>query len=171
MALSQLRNAIWTNMMIEGSPGQQQIIIRDATTADIGSIVTIEAELQVLPWSEQTFLDSYNSENTVFLLAEDAEKAEVIAFIIYLKLNDTIEILNLAVKKDRQGNGIGKKIFMYALDLASKSSVLNVQLEVRRGNTPAIKIYQSAGMKIVGIRKGYYRDNHEDALLLSGKVS
>ena len=76
---------------------------------------------------------------------------------------DELEILNLAVSPDLRRRGLGRRLLRTALRLAAKGGIMNVLLEVRAGNAPAVSLYESCGFQRVGLRKGYYVDTGEDA--------
>jgi ribosomal-protein-alanine N-acetyltransferase len=76
---------------------------------------------------------------------------------------DELEILNLAVSPERRRQGLGRRLLQAALRLAAKGGIVNILLEVRAGNAPAVSLYESCGFQRVGLRKGYYADTGEDA--------
>ena len=78
---------------------------------------------------------------------------------------DEGEILRIATRKDIRKSGLGKKLLTSVLSEMKKACVNEVFLEVRAGNESAIALYKSVGFIEIGIRKGYYRDNNEDATL------
>ena len=78
---------------------------------------------------------------------------------------DELEILNLAVLPDERRRGHGRRILGVVLRLARKMAINKILLEVRVGNRPAICLYESCGFKREGVRKKYYTDTGEDALI------
>lgn len=78
-----------------------------------------------------------------------------------------IEIYNIAVADSMRRRGLARKLLATALAAAAQSGVEQAVLEVRRGNTPAIALYESLGFTQVGLRPRYYQDTGEDALVYS----
>lgn len=145
-------------------------VIRRASEGDLESVFAIESAVQKSPWAENAFDDFQKDEDVFFFVADDGN-AKPVAFIIAISGDDFLEILNFAVAPTSQKQGIGSRLFKHVLNEASKSCIKTVRLEVREGNIPAITIYKKNGLKIVGMRKGYYSDNGENALLMTGEIS
>lgn len=91
----------------------------------------------------------------------------VLGFLIAWHIVDEVHIANLAVHPDFRRQGIGARLLKHALQQAAHEGMCSAQLEVRAGNQAAIALYRRFGFVQVGLRKGYYQDNHEDALLLN----
>ncbi len=144
--------------------------IRRANKADVESVFEIEAAVQKAPWEKRAFTDMQGDEDLYFFVAVD-NASRPVAFIIGMHTDDFLEILNFAVTPDFQGQGIGSWLFEYALHEAAVAGIESVRLEVREGNVPAIALYKAHGLETVGMRRGYYSDNGENALLMSGLIS
>jgi len=82
-------------------------------------------------------------------------------------LVDEIHIGNIAVRPDRQGQGIGGALLAYILDEGRRRGMTYATLEVRSSNARAIALYERFGFRQVAVRKKYYRDNREDAKVLA----
>ncbi len=80
---------------------------------------------------------------------------------------DEAHITNIAVREQHRGKGIGELLLMSMVELAKELNTRIVTLEVRISNIPAQNLYLKYGFKGVGLRKGYYTDNKEDALIMS----
>ncbi len=76
-------------------------------------------------------------------------------------------LTNIAVRKDYQHQGIGELLLISVIDLAQELNAEFMTLEVRASNTVAQSLYRKYGFTQVGLRRGYYRDNHEDAIIMS----
>ena len=144
--------------------------IRRARETDLKDIFAIETAVQKSPWLESVFADIQKDEDACFLVVA-GDDSRPLAFLIAISGDDFLEILNFAVAPPSQGQGIGSRLFQHAWQEASKSGIPSVRLEVRESNAPALAIYLANGLEIVGIRKGYYNDNGENALLMTGKIS
>ena len=114
-----------------------------------------------LPWDkaqiEQAFLQK------AFLAFGLCRQDTLIAYISLYNLEDTLEVLNIAVQPQERCKGHGKKLLGLVLRIAGKLGILEVILEVRPGNTAAIALYKGLGFTHVGTRPAYYADTGEDA--------
>ena len=90
----------------------------------------------------------------------------IIGFCNYWIVADELHILAIATHPDHRRTGTGARLLAHALDEAIALGCTRATLEVRRGNAPAIALYQRAGFRGVHIRARYYQDNHEDALVM-----
>ena len=80
---------------------------------------------------------------------------------------DEAHVINIAVRKQQQRQGLGELLFISAIDLALEHKARIVTLEVRASNTTAQNLYYKYGLTQVGLRRGYYVDNKEDAIIMS----
>ena len=80
---------------------------------------------------------------------------------------DEAHITNIAVRNAYLGQGVGELLMLCTFNLCAELNTNLLTLEVRRSNSVAQNLYQKYGFSQVGVRRGYYSDNHEDGLLLS----
>jgi ribosomal-protein-alanine N-acetyltransferase len=80
---------------------------------------------------------------------------------------DEIHIATIAIHPDFRGHGLGEKLLLQVLKSAKEEGAVSSFLEVREGNNPAITLYRKFGYVESGRRKGYYKDNGEDAILMT----
>ncbi|MBM4432594.1 MAG: ribosomal-protein-alanine N-acetyltransferase [Chloroflexi bacterium] len=85
---------------------------------------------------------------------------------IWMMANEA-HIINIAVRKDYQRKGIGELLLMAIIDVAMKLDGRAIILEVRASNTPAQRLYYKYGFVKIGVRRGYYKDNGEDGIMMS----
>lgn len=78
-----------------------------------------------------------------------------------------LEIYNIAVQESFRCQGLGKLLLLHVLEWSLQNNFEKVLLEVREGNKAALALYASTGFTLIGRRRRYYRDNGEDALVLS----
>lgn len=147
-------------------------MIEPATPADLDAIDEIERHSFPLPWPRETF-EAELSRAHARLVVERAERVErpsrpptITGFCNYWIVIDELHILAIATHPDRRRAGTGARLLAHALDEATALGCTRATLEVRRGNAPAIALYQRAGFRGVHIRARYYQDNHEDALVM-----
>jgi ribosomal-protein-alanine N-acetyltransferase len=95
------------------------------------------------------------------------ETQRVVAMIVIWIIIDEAHIGSIAVHPDYRRRGIGRRILLQALIEAGKKGATMATLEVRRSNLPAQAMYRQLGFSGVGVRPRYYRDNGEDALLMT----
>lgn len=140
------------------------------TLDDLSSVLMIDRLSFPLPWSERSYrYELLDNPSAHLLVAERmlAEVAMVVGYIGYWFLIDEIHISTFAVHPEHRRNGIGEKLLVAALEQAVALGALLVTLEVRVTNQAALHLYRKYGFEIVGRRANYYRDNHEDAWIMT----
>ncbi len=139
--------------------------IRRMTLADTWEAAALEAANFPMPWPLSAF-EFEIQENPVarYLMAE--ESGRLIGFAGAHMILEEGHITNVVVAESARGQGIGRALMQGLMQYAANLGVRYLTLEVRASNTPAIALYQSLGFIKVGIRKKYYEDNQEDALLM-----
>ncbi|MGC8768898.1 ribosomal protein S18-alanine N-acetyltransferase [Calditerrivibrio sp.] len=137
-------------------------MIRKAVEEDLMEILEIEKELYDSPWSYESFLHELNNDVTKFFIyEEDIIKGYLIYWEIYndSKMLNELEVVNIAVKKDCQSKGIGRRLLNYMIENSLKPFVCF--LDVRIDNLPAIHLYKSLGFEVIGKRKNFYGLNKD----------
>ena len=134
----------------------------------IDEIYKIEIESFAEPWSRKMFVDLFALDYAVCFAA--VENNEVAGYLITYDLLSEIEILNVAVKKSKRHMKIASKLFDAIFDYAKSANIEIFTLEVRPSNSGAIGLYKKLGFIIDGIRKNYYKNPKEDAILMSLKL-
>jgi len=126
----------------------------------------MEIELRSFPtpWSEWAFRRELKSKNAHLLVAKIGR--EVVGYLDIWIVLDEAHITNIAVAPEHRRKGIGEKLMRHALEMAKSKGVRKVTLEVRQGNIPAQNLYRKFGFKLLGVRKEYYTDTGEDALIM-----
>ena len=128
-------------------------------------ILEIEKSSFVSPWSLVQFLNELVSPSSYIwgILKED----KIIGYICFWIVADEIHIMNIAVHPDMRGKGMARLLLNKLIQLAINKNISNIWLEVRPSNKIAINLYERFGFKRVGVRKGYYSDTQEDAIIMS----
>ena len=139
-------------------------MIRFATTHDLDAITEIDAHSFPRPWPRSTF-EAELARDVARIAVVDQDC--VIAFCNYWLVAGEVHILAIATHPDYRRRNIGAQLLAYALDDGRHSHCTIATLEVRRGNQPAIALYERAGFKTVHVRRRYYQDNNEDALVMT----
>lgn len=143
------------------------ISIRSMSITDLDKVYDIEASNQPVPWSFGIFEDCLEAGYEAWVL--EINKAIEGYILIYVKAGEC-HILNICVRTEHRGKGLGKKLLQHALKYARKKKADIVLLEVRPTNIKALKLYQHLGFNEIGLRKGYYaapNGGREDALILA----
>ncbi len=130
----------------------------------IGPIMEIEKRSQSSPWSERSFRNELDHAHGVFIVA--LADGTVVGYAGAWVLADEAHVTTIAVDPDRRLSGIGRALMDELLERAKNLGATCSTLEVRAGNEPAIKLYEAMGYVGVGLRKKYYPDNKEDAVVM-----
>ena len=140
-------------------------VIRRMTLPDVRQVHEIEEQAFSKPWSFESFLAELESNRCArYLVAE--RKGEIVAYAGAWLVLEEGHITNVAVRACERGKGIGKAIVKALMQYAANLGIRYMTLEVRKSNVAAQSLYRSLGFLEVGLRKRYYEDNDEDALLM-----
>jgi ribosomal-protein-alanine N-acetyltransferase len=139
------------------------MIIEPATAADLDAIDEIERHSFPVPWPKSTFAGELERDWARIDVVRDPH---VIAFNNYWLVAGELHVLAIATHPDHRRKGIAGLLLAHALDAARAIGATVATLEVRRGNTPAIALYERAGFATVHVRQRYYQDDGEDALVM-----
>ena len=141
--------------------------IRLMTSDDIPAVFKIDQESAALYWPENSyhFEVEKNPASRPWVAVNIAN--EPLGFLMLWLIEDEIHIANFAVSPRFRQQGIGMALLENGLKKAWDEGARVSFLEVRSTNKPAISLYSKLGFGVVNIRKSYYQDNHEDALLMN----
>lgn len=132
---------------------------------DIPAVVKIEQESFAIPWTQEVFEHEMTGNDYAhYVVAVDGE--EVIGHCGMWIVLDECHITNVAVRLHMRGNGIGEALMREAIGICKEMDVRLMTLEVRTTNDTAQNLYRKLGFQDGGIRKNYYTDDHEDALVM-----
>ncbi len=140
--------------------------IRPMTSADVPAVFAIDRASQALYWPEKSYYFTVEENQNARSFVSINEEGAVTGFIVMWIILDTAEVANFAVDAAHRDAGIGRALLNAGLKACRACGAEKCELEVRAGNTPAKALYRSTGFHEAGVRKGYYKDNHEDALLM-----
>lgn len=140
------------------------IEIRQMQLDDLEQVMEIENENFSVPWTETGFFTFLIREDTLFLVAQEGE--EILGYCGVVMVQDEGDITNVAVKKNRQNQGVGKKLMEELVKYTEQEGVTRLFLEVRASNEPAIHLYRNMGFVQTGIRKNYYEEPREDGIMM-----
>lgn len=141
------------------------ITYRKMTLADVPAVHDIEVATFPTPWTLDSFYYEMNENSYAhYLVAE--EDGELVGFCGLWNVIDAAQITNVAVVERMRGHGIGEKLMREAMHIAKEVGMDVMSLEVRVTNTVAQNLYRKLGFQDGGLRKRYYADNGEDALVM-----
>lgn len=141
-----------------------EIVIRKMQKSDLQEVCKIEKDNFSLPWSERSFIESMERNDTVFLTALAGE--EVAGYIGCYCIAGTGEITNVAVKDTCRRRGIGAMLLEGLYKAGETLDTREFFLEVRESNEAAISLYSRQGFVKEGIRKNFYEKPVENALIM-----
>jgi [ribosomal protein S18]-alanine N-acetyltransferase len=144
--------------------------LREMTVADVPSVLAVDHASFPTPASERLYQHELTDNPLAHyqvLLEDIGTTEEIIGFAGFWLIAGEIHISTIAVRPDRRGRGLGEWLLLNLLLMACDLAPLLVTLEVRRGNRVARNLYAKYRFEEVGVRRGYYRDTGEDAILLT----
>lgn len=137
---------------------------RRSVPQDATGISELEKEIFSDPWSYRDVQDLICTEGGMCFTA--LEDGKVIAYVIGRLIAPEGEIYRVAVAPHKRQRGIGYRLLDYAVKTSKGHGLERLFLEVRSRNIPAIKLYTAYGFKEIGIRKNYYKDPQDDAIVM-----
>ena len=141
------------------------ITIRRMTADDVPAVYAVEVSSFAVPWSMQSFLDEMEKNVCARYMVAEKNK-EIIAYAGAWIVLEEGHITNVAVHAAQRGQGVGTQVVQALMQYAANLGVQYMTLEVRKSNHAAQALYMRLGFVELGVRKRYYEDNGEDALLL-----
>jgi len=142
------------------------LTLRPMRKADLGEVVLIEQQAYTHPWDAATFRDCFKIGYHAFI----GEKAgNTVGYGILSVGAGECHLLNICVKTDLQGQGLGRHLLENLIEVATRQRAETMFLEVRASNRRAVVLYQRAGFNEIGLRKGYYPADagREDAIVMA----
>ena len=141
------------------------MIIRKAEPQDVHDMAELEKICFASPWSEESlYHEIIGNDMALYIVAEDG--GNVVGYAGIWLIAGEGHITNVAVHPDYRRRHIGEAIVSTILAEAETAGAVRQTLEVRRSNTPAQGLYAKFGFMAAGVRKGYYEDNKEDAIIM-----
>ena len=141
------------------------MILREMLVDDLDRVMEIEREVFSVPWTREGFFSFLTRKDTMFLVVEERDR--LLGYAGLLMVLDEADVTNIAVRKERQREGIGNFLMVSMKRLAHEQGITAIHLEVRKGNLPALRLYERNGFLRDGLRKNYYSDPEEDAVLMT----
>ena len=150
-------------MLSESARREAPFTIRRLIYADLPHVIAIERRSFPTPWSLAMFVLELSKASGICLAALDGD--EPVGYCVCSRYDTVWHLMNVAVNPDRRREGVAAALLRRLFDEADKPGE-QYTLEVRPSNGAAIALYEAFGFKRAGVRKGYYHDNKEDALIM-----
>ena len=141
--------------------------IEPLTSADdLDGVLAVEHAAFTNPWTREMYEAELKNAGVSFIVLAHAGSGQVIGFCSYWRIHDELHINNLAVLPDWRSRGIGTALLTRVLCEGAASGAVRALLEVRRSNTQAQRLYERFGFAVAGLRRHYYSQPIEDAVVL-----
>ncbi len=140
------------------------IEIRRLTLAELPEVEAIERRAYRTPWSRSMFASELAKGTSICLGAFEGDR--LAGYIVNSRYVDAWHVMNVAVDPEFQRRGIASRLLERLFELTDDDDGRGYTLEVRVSNKEAIKLYEKLGFDRHGIRRAYYTDNREDALIM-----
>ncbi len=144
------------------------IELRRLVLDDLAGIEEIERRSYPTPWSRSMFAGELAKPSSICLGAFEADDEEgaLVGYLIVSRYVDAWHVMNIAVAPEHRGRGVATMLLERLFDLTADDARRGYTLEVRVSNRKAIDLYERLGFHARGLRRGYYTDNREDALIM-----
>jgi ribosomal-protein-alanine N-acetyltransferase len=143
------------------------IELRQLDLGDLGAIERIEREAYPTPWSRSMFAGEVAKPSSISLGAFDTDAGDaLVGYLIISRYVDAWHVMNVAVADAYRRRGIASRMLEELFRLTEPDHKRGYTLEVRVSNASAIALYERLGFHATGVRRGYYTDNREDALIM-----
>jgi ribosomal-protein-alanine N-acetyltransferase len=142
-----------------------ELELRRLELGDLDAIERIERASYPTPWSRSMFASELAKPSSLSFGAVD-ETGTLVGYLVLSRYVDAWHVMNVAVAPERRRQGIASALLHRLLELTKDDALRGYTLEVRISNLGAIRLYERFGFRRKGIRRGYYTDNREDALIM-----
>lgn len=158
----------WQTILVKSVSG---LTFRHMELDDLEQIQEIDRLSFSIPWPSSSYrFELLENPGSILWVAEDQSsggKGRVVGMIVVWLILDEAHIATIAVHPEYRGKGIGRELLAGALEESMQRGAREAMLEVRANNQTAQALYRDFGFTIVGRRPRYYKDNQEDAVLMS----
>ena len=155
------------NSVLKQDKEWQKLCFSKMNVTDIEDVIAVEQNAYPFPWTRGNFLDSLDSGYEAWVLRD--EDGLLLGYFLMMYAVEEVHLLNITVRPDRQGQGLGRKLLDQLIALARDAGMHAVLLEVRPSNNHALMVYHHFGFAQIGQRKNYYPAagaGREDAIVM-----
>jgi len=146
-------------------PTPQTVVFRNMHTDDIGRISEIERECFPTPWTEEAFHNELVHNHFAHYIVM-LWRGEIIGYAGLWTIMDEAHVTNIALREAYRGRKLGERMLRELFTSAVRRGMKRITLEVRVSNVVAQRLYEKFGFRAEGVRRGYYSDNGEDAIIM-----
>jgi ribosomal-protein-alanine N-acetyltransferase len=133
---------------------------------DIDAVLAIEEASFTSPWTKEMYLAEFENTGVAYFSLAKTAASRIVGFCSFWRVLDELHINNLAVAPEHRRSRAGTALLSRVLEDGAKMGAVRATLEVRHSNEPALRLYERFGFTVAGIRRGYYSNPVEDALVL-----
>ena len=144
--------------------GEGRLEIRPLALKDLSAIEEIERRSYPTPWSRSMFAGELTKASSISLGAFEGEL--LVGYVVVSRYVDAWHVMNIAVHPEQRSRGVASALLERLFETTGNDARRGYTLEVRVSNEGAIRLYERYGFKKRGVRRGYYTDNREDALIM-----
>jgi [ribosomal protein S18]-alanine N-acetyltransferase len=141
------------------------IDIREMTLGDIDAVFEIEKNNFCTPWSKESIAKEIQQNKLAYYFVATLDNT-IVGYCGMWHIITEGHITNIAVREDMQNTGIGNKLILKLIDFGVQKAMIGITLEVKTTNKRAFNLYKKNGFIIEGIRKNYYAETKEDAIVM-----
>ena len=152
--------------MRRGMDPSEWVIEPLSLLADLDTILEIELESFVNPWTREMYLADLENHGVSFCYVVRDASQRVVGYCSFWRVLDELHVNNVAVAPAYRGRGAGTALMREVLREGARMGARRATLEVRRSNEAARRLYERLAFTVTGIRRGYYTNPVEDALIL-----
>jgi len=143
------------------------VSVRRMEPGDIPAVAAIDQSAFSLPWPDSSYRHEVHDNLAARCFVAEDDDHEIVAMIVSWMIVDELHIATFATHKNHRRKGVGSQLLTEALEDGWAGGARRAFLEVREGNLAAQEMYQKFGFRVTGRRPKYYRDNGEDAILMT----
>ena len=142
------------------------VSLRKLQLSDLDAIEKIERASYPTPWSRSMFASELAKQSSLSIAAVDDADGKLVGYLVLSRYVDAWHVMNVAVDPEHRGRGVATMLLERLFDVTADDARRGYTLEVRVSNEQAISLYERLGFRSRGLRRGYYTDNREDALIM-----
>jgi ribosomal-protein-alanine N-acetyltransferase len=142
------------------------IEIKPLRRADLDAVGEIERLSMPAPWSPAMFAGEIAKPTSVCLGAWEGDPSRLVGYVIVSRYVDAWHVMNLVVDERHRRRGIATALLVEVFTKTHDAGRRGFTLEVRHSNDAALQLYEGMGFRRQGVRRGYYTDNREDAVIM-----
>jgi len=141
------------------------VVIREMELADVDQVVEVEKASFATTWTIDVFYQEIADNEYAHYYVMEAD-GKIIGYVGTWVVFEDAQITNIAIKPEYRGKKLGQKLFQFTIQQVIKLGATRLSLEVRETNIIAQRLYRKFGLVPAGIRKNYYTDDNEDAIVM-----